>query len=261
MSTRLALCALSLALVCGCHFSFYSRPDYEPVGEFEIGMASTGAKKIKLRNNVGTLTVEPGDSQLIWAEVKVHYRGGRKELGRAPTPAQDFILELTGDAVNVRNSHVDESGASDWMMDIHLKAPRGLDLEITGGVGDCHVRDMEASASVKVGVGNTDVTSGRTTGVSVAVGTGDVNLVLYGEGPSGDVRCKSGVGNVSIRVPHGFAGEVILRTGVGNITVENATAIVVDRHLGSASAQGRLGDSAVKIRGGTGTGDVYLTRD
>ena len=257
MKTKSSLWLLPFTVLLGC-CSTWSKPDHRPVGQIEVSTAPGGARRIVLENNVGSITVAPASDEVLRARIDVFYRGGREALGR-PAQPDDFRMEVAGEVVRVANAHLEESGTDDWKMDIYLLAPRAMDLQISSGVGDCLVKDFEGSIELESGVGDIEVISDRLPGARLKTGVGDVRLSIGSGIPSADVDCEAGVGDLEIELSGGFDGEVSLHAGVGSISLSGAPAIEVKGSGPQHEANGKLGGSAVKVRGKTGVGDIEFS--
>jgi len=254
--TRLALLA-PVAALAACVFH---HQEFRSLGVQEASLAAPAAKTVVVRNNVGDVRVETAETDRVSVRANVQTRLAPEKIPSRTGPHPDLLVAQEGDVVRVENAHLDTPDDEDWKMDITLTVPRGVDVRVSNGVGDCAVAGTSGRVEVDLGVGDLEVRAERVGGGMIKIGVGDVTLRVSKGGPDGDLSCESGVGDVAIVVPASFEGEVDLATGVGDVSVDGASGVTVERNVVGGSARGRIGSAETSLRCRTGTGDVSLRR-
>ena len=214
--------------------------------------------------------------------------GGRKfSLGGSDFPfgGKGFDLSALSDLANVKLADEAVRGTEvSWTEQsrrLTVHSPARMPLRIVPLVLSVRAPTL-SRLNLRTGMGRVTVT-GRSGHVDVHTGSGDIELdVLDGQAilKSGsgdialgavraDVRAKTGSGD--LRVADLESGRLNLGTGSGDLTiaVHAGVAAKLDLRSGSGRAHSELevsgtapsdGSSTVSVQGGTGSGDVLVTR-
>lgn len=159
-------------------------------------------------------------------------------------------LELThsqrGDRLVIRA----RTGRSKGRIDLHLRIPSGLDLEVDDGSGSIRIESVDGRVSIDDGSGSitlADLGGGlrlsdgsgsiraeRVRG-SVRIDDGSGSILL--READGDVEISDGSGSISV---HRVAGDVVVRDGSGSIQVRDVDGRfhLASDGSGSVSASG-----------------------
>jgi hypothetical protein len=111
-------------------------------------------------------------------------------------------------------------------------------------IGERHNNDLYRNISIDY-----DITLPKTSGVSAATGSGDVDIQEVGNA----VKAQSGSGSVRV---HGVQGMVTLGTGSGDIELQQTGPGDVKAETGSGSI--RLNGVSGALKASTGSGDIEV---
>jgi DUF4097 and DUF4098 domain-containing protein YvlB len=194
--------------------------------EFQEYQALT-VDKIRIENTSGKITVSP----MIVDKVEISATK-RKFSDRC-----SYRTEKT--EYNEIHVKVERPIGEDCEVDLDIKVPKEANLNIWSGSGPVNITGMEGnltfnlgSGSVtangkfkkvegKSGSGSVDI-AGLTTGGSISVGSGPVNLRFL-DYPTGRMDVKTGNGDTNISFPKGSKVNASLNTGSGDVVNELGT--------------------------------------
>lgn len=203
------------------------------------------------------------------------------KISRWPQNAKDYLNQLKpvfnqdGDTLVIRSKA--KSGFSfGWSQakgTIAVQMPRGMDLQIATGSGDCMIKGDNAGRSISCRTGSGDIHFHGATGrFKVNTGSGDVSFesgakadqVKIGTG-SGDVRLRGEAADLAVTTgsgdvtAEGATGTTKVRTGSGDLQLRNfAGSLDVATGSGNVTAAWASAPSAAVVRASTGSGDVIL---
>lgn len=269
-----ALLVAAVPFVAGCRATWV---DKVSIGEARGGIDVAGVSRLNVATNVGDVHVRRGsvDGATVTATVRV----SRDLQERFPTAdlVRDVRIERDGDTLRVANAHLGESDAEDWHVALEIEVPYELDVECKVGVGDVHVDGvvkgvtieagvgdvtvdgLDGALAVDVGTGNARIRAASLDGGSVTTGVGNIDVEVSGSGPTGELRCESGTGGVSLALPAGVAADVTAEAGVGSVRVEGlGGGITVEERVTGGSARGAVNGGGPTIRLTTGVGDIRV---
>lgn len=153
-------------------------------------------------------------------------------------------------------------GRETCKLDIIIKAPKQIDLDIKLGSGDVNVTTIQGKFNFKVGGGDIVLTDTEISHLELRSGAGDVSVTGYIG--SGDL--KVGAGNIDLSYnKNPVEGLLDLKVGSGTttITVPNSAKISSKFKSGTGSLTNELKDSPdakYKISGTSGTGDMVIKK-
>jgi DUF4097 and DUF4098 domain-containing protein YvlB len=140
-------------------------------------------------------------------------------------------------------------------------------IEVTGAHGGIYLRTgngritasgLDGSLDAHTGNGSVHA-SGRFSALSAESGHGQVEVtVLPGSKMTSGWEVRSGVGNLTVRLPAQFSAVLDGSTGVGRITVD--FPVTVSGDLNRSSIHGRIGQGGQTLRVHTGVGSVHIER-
>jgi DUF4097 and DUF4098 domain-containing protein YvlB len=194
-----------------------------PAPEFREYQA-LGVEKILIENTSGTVTVTPMTVDKI--EISVTKRKFPEKC--------TYLTEKTEYAeVSVR---VEKAIGEECEVDIDMKVPKDVDLNIWSGSGKVDIKGIEGNLTFNVGSGSITADgkfkkvvgkagsgrvdlSGLTSGGNISVGSGPVFLRFL-EYPMGRMDVKTGTGDAHISFPEGSKINAQLDTGAGSVSNE-----------------------------------------
>ena len=171
----------------------------------------------------------------------------------------------------VRVTSRDDNDAVTLYVDVEIRVPAGVAVDIENDVGDVYATGVQGDFNADTGSGDVTARDGRGE-VSADTGSGDVTVA----GHQGDVNADTGSGDVHVE---GVVGEVIADTGSGNVMLTDVQASRVEADTGSGDIEmqgvsgsiyadtgsgditGRDLSGARTISADTGSGDVTLSGD
>lgn len=147
-------------------------------------------------------------------------------------------------------------------LDIAMKVPKTIDLELRVGSGDVVVENIRGLIDYKIGSGTLTIAKVNASRVIGRTGSGDVEI----EGNLADVDLKIGAGNAKLTFQTAPAeGSLDIKIGSGTTTVNLPETSNISSKFksgtGSLTNQFQNQVSAkYKISGTTGTGDMLINK-
>jgi DUF4097 and DUF4098 domain-containing protein YvlB len=153
-------------------------------------------------------------------------------------------------------------GRETCKLDITVKAPKQIDLDVKLGGGDVSVTTIQGKFSFKVGGGDVLLTDAEISHLDLKSGAGNVSVTGY----IGSGELKVGAGNIDLSYnKNPLEGVLDLKVGSGTttISVPNSAKISSKFKSGTGSLTNELKDSPdakFKISGTSGTGDMVIKK-
>lgn len=171
---------------------------------YEIDSSPVDTVQIELP--VGELTIEAGDSEVIEIEMTVECSSWRNKC-ESRTENIELDSRTSGGTLELRVDGFPRS-ADSLSVNLEIRLPRRLTVDIDHGVGETTVRDVEGDISVESGVGEVRISS---------------PVHFFGE-----VEAECGVGEADLTVPGGrieregflFLGKELKWSGSGDSSIE-----------------------------------------
>ncbi len=220
---------------------------------------------------LSALVIEFGEDQ-DGVDVEVIFPVDRFDKYRYPQSGRGSTnTRTTYRGERVRVTSRDDGDAVTLWVDVEIRVPAGIDVDIENGVGNVSATGIQGDLSVDTGSGDVTARDGRGE-VSADTGSGDVTITGHtgeisadtGSGDieiadvTGDVSADTGSGDVSLADVE--AGRVAVGTGSGNIDMERVSGSI-SADTGSGDITGRSLSGARTIGADTGSGDVRLEGD
>jgi hypothetical protein len=196
-------------------------------------LSAEGISRLVVDAGAGELVIEGDeDADNITVDASIYPADG--DLDRMV-----LTLEKQGDHAVLKAYHKSKNGfswgKSPWM-DVHVRMPAHLSLDIEDGSGSIIVSGINNDVSLDDGSGSVQI-SAISGNVVIDDGSGSLELSNIG----GDLNIDDGSGSITVR---DVAGAVRVDDGSGDIDVENAgSLVIVDDGSGSVRAeeiQGKL---------------------
>ena len=174
---------------------------------------------LRVVNPVGDVTIEAGTEGVVTVSA-------RRQV-RAPlnVGARDLLDDIRVDVVArggqafVEVTLPEDTRLRSASVDLRLAVPAGIDLDVDNRVGQTHLFGTRGNLQVRGGVG--DVVLGDVTVPESCDVQNDVGAIRFqGRLPegAGQVRLRTGVGEVEVAVPEGSAFALDAETGVGDVS-------------------------------------------
>lgn len=177
--------------------------------------------------------------------------------------------------ITIKVPHEHFSFGQRWIR-VALTVPSESDLDLHTGDGNVSIAQVKGSERVRTGDGNV-TTRGLDGTLSASTGDGNINVdgrfdqleLRSGDGTiEADARngskmalgwsLSSGDGNISLRVPEGFAADLDAHTGDGRVTVDFPVTISGAMREGTVRGKMNGGGSILSLR--SGDGNLHLGR-
>ena len=221
-----------------------------------LTLPAAGCRALDIECGAGNLKVQ-GDDKLERIEVDavLVVRGiGESDLPEFKKDHVTLKLEKSGDRAILR-ALIEEKfslenlfGGREAYIDLHVRLPRRLALDIDDGSGDCDIRDCDGGLEIEDGSG--DVRLANIMG-AVKIDDGSGDLFLTGVG--GDVEIEDGSGDIELK---DAGGDVEIEDGSGQMEVFNVRgSLVIDDGSGDIVIDGVEKDVTIEE---AGSGDIEI---
>ncbi len=220
-----------------------------------LTLTTSGLNALSIDCGAGELKVQ-GDEKLEQIEVSaVLHVEGISEAELLDFKKEDVILKLEKSGSKaVLTAKIDDSfslerlfGSREAYIDLDIRLPRRLTVEVDDGSGNITIRDLDNGLELEDGSGDIDLDdiSGR---VEINDGSGDMSLTnLKGnvkiDDGSGDIELKTAGGDVFVEDGsgemelYGIAGSVEIDDGSGNIVIDGVEKDVTIDEAGSGDLE------------------------
>ncbi|HOW45229.1 MAG TPA: hypothetical protein PK919_08675 [Candidatus Aminicenantes bacterium] len=217
-----------------------------PAGGLKALAIDCGAGYLKVRGQEGLESIEVAATLRVSGANEAELREFRKER---------VTLKIEKAGVNaVLAARIDDSfdlsklfGGRDAVIDLDVRVPRRLDLDIEDGSGDAEIRDIDGRLDLEDGSGDARMADIRGDAV-IEDGSGDLFLERMGgrvkiDDGSGDIELKDAGGAVAIEDGsgsidlRGVAGPVSVDDGSGDIVIDGVEKDVTIEEAGSGGLE------------------------
>lgn len=182
--------------------------------DVSLPLTVSADKRLRIENPCGDVRVlGRAESGTVLAEARV--RGGTVDEARARAQEYTVIIEESDSVVTIRQPDV-----SGLAVDLTIRLPEAVAVEIRTEMGDIHVLDNPAGVRISSRAGDVKI-RGANGAVEVSADSGDVALEDV-ESPSVTLETKSG--DLSLK---SVRGNINARTAAGDITVKESFGKVV----------------------------------
>jgi Ca-activated chloride channel family protein len=228
---------------------------------FALALALQGLVGGALSDEVGdetkTFAVQPGDALVInddFGKIRIRPQEGAnldiKIQKTAPDQARKSFLRVesrrSGSTVFVNSFF---SGASGEAIDFEIKAPKFMNVTISGANPEIDIAGVQGLARAQTVTGRITAEN-LTAAASLTTDSGDI-IYRTNVQPQGDVRLESTSGNVYCELENGFSLRSWIRAG-GNISWD------MDPTLQATSLEKQLGTSGPLLYAGSLKGNVVV---
>jgi hypothetical protein len=221
-----------------------------------LTLPAAGLKALAIDCGAGSLKVQGQEGlDRVEAVATLRVRGaGEAELREFRKERVTLKLETIG-AKAVLTARIDDSfdlgklfGGRDAVIDLDVRLPRGLDLDVDDGSGDLAIRDSGGRLDLEDGSG--DIVLERIAG-AVAIGDGSGDMMI--NGVKGDMDIDDGSGDIELK---DAGGAVAIEDGSGSIFVRGAMGpVAIDDGSGDILIDGVEKDVTIEE---AGSGDLEL---
>jgi hypothetical protein len=218
-----------------------------------LTLPADGLKALAIECGAGSLKVQ-GQEGLERVEVVAALRlGGADEAELREFRRERVTLKLeTIGARAVLTARIDDSfdlgklfGGGNAVIDLDVRLPRGLDLEVEDGSGDLAIRAIDGRLDLEDGSG--DIILERIAG-AVGIDDGSGSMAIRGIG--GDLEIDDGSGDIELE---DAGGAVAIEDGSGSIDIRGATGpVTVDDGSGDIVIDGVEKDVTIEEAGSGG---------
>jgi|LSQX01.3.fsa_nt_gb DUF4097 and DUF4098 domain-containing protein YvlB len=264
---------LSVFMLAGCrHFDSFEEVKMNNAISDDISIEGSKLDKLEINNGVGDIRVSKGTGE----DIEIHYDKKIKYTNEDVEKVAEAILvdtKVSGGKlkVEVRSADANTQDLWKWLsdkfkgvnvsVDLTIKVPENMeDFEVTNGVGNVIIEDVDASIKVTSGVGNVTLRDiAMRDDCKINNGTGDINIEASADELS-ELKAMTGVGNIKVMLPEDTKLSIRATAGVGDIKgslIDNSKkeSFVVG---GSLKQDINGGGADVKIE--TGTGKISIDK-
>ena len=264
---------LSVFMLAGCrHFDSFEEVKMNNAISDDISIEGSKLDKLEINNGVGDIRVSKGTGE----DIEIHYDKKIKYTNEDVEKVAEAILvdtKVSGGKlkVEVRSADANTQDLWKWLsdkfkgvnvsVDLTIKVPENMeDFEVTNGVGNVIIEDVDASIKVTSGVGNVTLRDiAMRDDCKINNGTGDINIEASADELS-ELKAMTGVGNIKVMLPEDTKLSIRATAGVGDIKgslIDNSKkeSFVVG---GSLKQDINGGVADVKIE--TGTGKISIDK-
>jgi hypothetical protein len=238
-----------------------------PTLDFSGSVAARDAGRLHLTTEFGSIVVHAHDTSSVDYKVHIETDSGTKDSDRLmksftlrAQPAEDGVWMHGATSTKVPAGRV-------WVT-IELAVPKNYSLDVTTGVGNINVDDLNGRETLLTQGGN--ITTGNIGGGAhlTAVAGGHITVKnvtgeLTAETGGGHITTGAVSGNATLHTHGGhirsdsIAGTAHLITDGGNITLERSGGSLLAE---TAGGQIQVGEAAGLIRAKTGDGGIRVVR-
>ena len=165
--------------------------------EFRVDLPAT----LVVANEVGQVTVRPGDVGVVTVETRYRARAGTTGAATRLLDSVGYETDASSDRVEIRVDLPSSMVNAVVSVDLDITVPRETSVEVRNNVGEMQVTGVVGTLHLRGDVGEVrvrDVTLTGPSGVQASVGGNGLRRVLP---ESGEVRITSGVGSVRVTLP------------------------------------------------------------
>ena len=218
----------------------------------ELSFQASGIHTLDIENQDGNIRIEGSQTNAFQVSLnKIEYKNC------------ELITERKEGRLVVSSKSKNKIfGRETCKLDITVKAPKQIDLDVKLGSGDVSVANIQGKFGFKVGGGDVALTDTEISHLDLRSGAGNVSVSGYIG--SGDL--KVGAGNIDLSYnKKPVEGLLDLKVGSGTttISVPNSAKISSKFKSGTGSLTNELKDSPdakYKISGTSGTGDMVIKK-
>ena len=202
--------------------------------EKSLALPTEGLKTFRIDAGAGWLKVA-GVPGLDRIEVRAEIEARGMDSGEMEDFIKDHVelfLEKRGDRA-VLNAHIDDGwhffGSSDSRINLTVRVPKTMALDIEDGSGEMTVEDIDANVSIDDGSG--EIRVARINGnLEVDDNSGDLTIREV----SGDVSIEDGSGGIEVDK---IGGSVTVDDGSGGISINGVGKDVIIKDAGSGGVR------------------------
>jgi len=213
-----------------------------------------GSPNVSVATGSGYIRLKPGsDSQI---HIIGHVRASSTWFG---TDRDSRVQQIVANPPIVQNGNeitIGERHNGDLFrnisIDYDITLPRSSNISAATGSGDLEIQDVGAGLKAQTGSGS--IRANNVQG-QATLGTGSGDVEMHHSGP-GDIKAETGSGSLRL---YGVSGALKASTGSGDIQIEGQPATDWKISTGSGSIQLALGGSAkFNLDADTGSGSVKV---
>ncbi|MDP2560836.1 hypothetical protein [Psychrobium sp. 1_MG-2023] len=234
--------ALSALFISGCSISVGAQPNLKHTQESLVLNNAKALSGFNIHAGSGSLTVV-GEEGLTAIHVDA-----------AITTSEDNEYKLTLANHNGSARLVAKTDNSQWSqshnsIDLTVRMPKGMMLDINDGSGKITVSDLNNNLKINDGSGHIDLTN-INGAVNINDGSGGIKL----DHSNGSVDINDGSGSIDL---HEIGGAVTINDGSGQIEINHVTGNV---GINDGSGSVLVNDISGNVRVDDGSGDIDVSK-
>jgi|GEM_PF-3332849 DUF4097 and DUF4098 domain-containing protein YvlB len=225
----------------------------------------TGTPLIRLHNDVGDVTVQPGNSTGVQVRVEKHAQASIGGNSQSALNSISVTMNQSGSTIDIE-VHASDGNflLSHRWVNLTITTPATSNLDFTSSAGNVEVEGISGTMSLKSAAGNVTVSDGTLTSASTfQTDAGNVKLESVTANAHTSLRSDAGnitfdgslgqqaaldthtsAGNVTLQLPANTNAHLTATTNAGTISIDSTWSVPVNKDAANASANGDLGTGA-----------------
>lgn len=247
--------------------------------DFQWQKRLPAGQKVSLRNINGNIAVTPASGDQVEVVGRNRYGSGNVRVEVVESADGVVICALRGDMRcderGIRGrSHDGDDNWNRERMDLEVRMPRNLVLDVSSVSGDVTVTGVQTqvkansvSGDVTISGAQTEVRAGSVSGdvrlqglrvsrLSASTVSGELTIAVDQLEGSEELRFSSVSGDVLLTLPRNFGADLRMTTVSGDI--DSSFPITLDGRMSRRRLEGRIGDGGRQMTVSTVSGDLRL---
>jgi Putative adhesin len=224
---------------------------------FDRTLNVSGSPNVTVSTGSGYIHLNPASGNQVRIVAHITSSHGWMSMGN---DVESRIQQIVNNPPIVQNGNditIGERHSGDLFRNItinyEITLPRTSTVSVATGSGDVEIHEVGSAVKAQSGSGNVSV---RGIQGPATLGTGSGNIELQQTGP-GDVKAETGSGNIRLQ---GLAGALKAQTGSGDIDAQGQPSSDWKLNTGSGSVQLAVGNAHFNLDADTGSGDIKVSQ-
>jgi Putative adhesin len=224
---------------------------------FDRTLNVSGSPNVTVSTGSGYIHINPASGNQVHIVAHVTSSHGWMSMGN---DVDSRIQQIVNNPPIVQSGNditIGERHSGDLFRNItinyEITLPRTSTVSVATGSGDVEIHEVGSTVKAQSGSGNVSV---RGIQGPATLGTGSGNIELQQTGP-GDVKAETGSGNIRLQ---GLAGALKAQTGSGDIDAQGQPSSDWKLNTGSGSVQLAVGNAHFNLDADTGSGDIKVSQ-
>jgi len=221
----------------------------------ELASAGTGIDTLDVSTNVGTVKIDPTDSDEIHVVAGITVKAKTEEEAEMLVQDVRIVAEPSGRKLVIKADKPSGFGRNQLAVGFTISAPARLAIQCSTNVGDIHLSGFAGRVTAKTDVGSIRCSDIRSE-TDVHTNVGDIALAYAAAAPA-DVQTSAAtnVGDIEFTGPTDISATLDAHVNVGSITTDRPLTVTGKIEK---SVRATLGQADGKITLRTNVGSVRI---